>query len=112
MTQILQLSYDDLEKAIKNCMAQYIEDIKSIPVLEPESDRLNFHEACKFVDLSNSSLRKLCMDRKVPFQKYGRKVFFSRKALQEWREARTFIPLNPEEIMSNTLSRTAVKKIA
>lgn len=46
---------------------------------------LNFNEACKFIDVSQSHLYKLTSTRQIPhFCPQGKKLYFKRSELDEW----------------------------
>ena len=79
---------------------------------EPLQDRLSLHDAEKITGLSLSMLYKLTMDRAIPFEKYGRKLIFSRKDLDQWMNNRTVRKLPTSEIAENHLSIVANKKRA
>jgi len=111
MTQIVQLNYEDLQTAIKDCLRDAIAEIKAIPEPEKPSDRMTLPEACEFTGLSRSLLYKMSMDGAIPRQKYCKRLVFSRKSLSEWIEARTVSTASPESIMSDRLSESAKKHI-
>jgi len=50
------------------------------------------------------------MDGDIPFEKYGRKNIFSRKALETWMKDRTVMPTNPGDEMIDRLAKSAKKK--
>ena len=57
---------------------------------EPEkSERVLLPEACNITGLSKSKIYKLVMDQKIPFAKFGRRLVFSRKQLQDWVKENT-----------------------
>ncbi|MCJ7449519.1 MAG: helix-turn-helix domain-containing protein [Bacteroidales bacterium] len=111
MTQIIQLNYEELEAAIKNCLREAVAEIKAIPDLPKLPDRCTLPEACEITGLSKSLIYKLCMDGAIPREKYGKRLVFSRKALNEWVQARTVIIPSPDEIMTDRLSETAKKRV-
>ena len=45
---------------------------------------LNYEGAAEYTGLSDSYLRKLVMDDLIPFRQVGRRVLFSRVALDRW----------------------------
>jgi excisionase family DNA binding protein len=111
MTNIVQLDYNDLQTAIKNCMRESIEEIKSIPSPAPLPDRMTLSEACELTNQSKSQLYKMTMLSEIPFQKYGKKLVFSRKKLLEWMESRTVSPLKDTEIITGRVSEAAKKHL-
>lgn len=116
MTNIVQLDYNDLQTAIKNCMRESIAEIKSIPSPAPLPDRIGLNEACivlgsKEKPASNAQIYKLTMLNKIPFQKFGKRLVFSRKALQEWMESRTISTSKDSEIITGRVSEAAKKHL-
>lgn len=107
--------FEQLSQEIREVNLRLINIENAIAVLNPpdeeKNDRCDFREALIETELSESSLRKLCMTKSIPFQKYGRKIVFSRKALQEWKQERTVSPVTDSEVMGFRLSRSANKKL-
>ena len=111
MTTILQLSQEDLRTEIKNCLRESIEEIKSIPTPEPLPDRIELLEACKLTGQSKSQVYKLTMLNEIPFQKYGKRLVFSRKALKEWIEKRTISAPKAGAVMTDRLAKSAKRHL-
>lgn len=111
MTNIVQLDYNDLQTAIKNCLRESIDEIKSIPSPEPLQDRITLLEACEITNQSKSQVYKLTMLNEIPFQKYGKKLVFSRKKLFEWMDSRTLTPVKYNEVITGRVSEAAKKHL-
>lgn len=111
MTTILQLSQEDLRTEIKNCLRESIEEIKSIPTPEPLPDRITLSEACELTNQSKSQVYKLTMLNEIPFQKYGKRLVFSRKALKAWMEKRTISAPEAGDVMTDRLAKSAKKHL-
>jgi excisionase family DNA binding protein len=111
MTQIVQLNYEDLQTAIKDCLRDAIAEIKAIPEPEKPADRMTLPEACDLTGLSRSLLYKMSMDGTIPRQKYGKRLVFSRESLNEWMQVRTVSMASPESVMTGRLQKSAKKKI-
>lgn len=111
MTQIVQLDFSELQAAIKNCLRESIEEIKSIPAPEPLPDRITINEACKITDSSKAQIYKLSMLGEIPASKYGKRLVFSRKVLLEWMAARTISVSPAGDVMSDRLAISAKKHL-
>jgi len=111
MTTILQMNQEDLRTEIKNCLRESIEEIKSIPTPEPLPDRITLIEACTLTNQSKSQIYKLTMLNEIPFQKYGKRLVFSRKALLIWMEARTIPAPEAGDVMTDRLAKSAKKHL-
>jgi excisionase family DNA binding protein len=85
--------------------------INRVEYKEPLQDRISLNEATQITGLSKSLLYKLSMDNAIPREKYGRRLVFSRKALNEWVQARTVATPSPDEIMTDRLAKSAKKKL-
>jgi excisionase family DNA binding protein len=85
--------------------------IASPPVTQALPDRCSLKDACIETDLSESKIYKAVMNREIPYMKYGRKLVFSRKALQEWVRQRTTTLASPDIVMIERLAKTAKKKL-
>lgn len=108
MSVILQLNQDELRAEIKNCLIDTIEELKKLPTPEPLPDRIELAEACELTGYQKSAIYKLTMLGEIPFQKYGKRLVFSRKALNEWMKQRT---VSPADIMSDRLARSAKRQL-
>ena len=111
MVQIVQFDYAELQIVVKNCLIDAIQEIRSIPTPEEISDRCTLPEACEITGLSRSLIYKLSMDGEIPRLKYGRRLVFSRKALNEWVTARTVLIASSDNVMSDRLQKTAKKRV-
>ena len=111
MTTILQMTQEDLRAEIKNCLKESIEEIKRIPTPEPLPDRITLSEACEFTNQSKSQIYKLTMLNEIPFQKYGKRLVFSRKSLLKWMDERTISAPEAGDVMTYRLAKSAKKHL-
>lgn len=113
MNTILQVNKEELRAEIKSVLLEAIEETKNnpAPVPTPLPDLVEILEACQITRQSKSQIYKLTMLNEIPFEKYGKRLIFSRKALYEWMESRTKRPLPPDEIMSRRLATSAKKQL-
>jgi len=108
---IIQVTYEELTTAVRNCLLEAINEIKSLPTPDEINDRCLLPEACEITGLSRSMIYKLSMDDSIPRQRYGgRRLVFSRKELKKWMTSRTVTPVSVDTVMSNNLQQSAKKK--
>jgi excisionase family DNA binding protein len=94
-----------------NLIASEVEARIHRPDKEPLQDRISLNEACELTHSSKSQIYKLTMLNVIPFQKYGKRLVFSRKALLSWMEERTVSLPNAEEVMTDRLAKSAKKHL-
>ncbi len=111
MTTLLQMTYEDLQTAVKNCLKDAIKEVRELPIQPEPPDRIGLLEALKITGLSKSLMYKLSMKGEIPCQKFGRKLVFSRKELLRWMESRTTPKTPPDKIAADRLAMVARKKI-
>lgn len=111
MTQIIQLDYEDLQTAIKNCLRESIDEIKRIPAPNPLPDRCSLDDASEITNLSKAQLYKETMNGTIPHEKYGKRLVFSRKALVEWIDSRTVKKISASDVMSDKLAKSAKRHL-
>lgn len=111
MTTILQMTQEDLRAEIKNCLKESIEEIKSLPTPEPLPDRITLSEACELTGFSKSQFYKMTMLNEVPFQKFGKRLVFSRKIITGWMEENTISAPSAGNVMENRLSKSAKQQL-
>lgn len=111
-TQVL-LNRDEVREELRSCLGDFINQIRQLPAQPEKQDRIDFQEALKHfqergIILSESKLRKLCMTKSVPhLGRFGRRIVFSRKQLDEWIETMTVKPTYPEVEMTGRLQKAA-----
>lgn len=108
MTTILQINRNELREEIKSVLFEAMEELKSLPVPEPEPDEITLAEACEITGLGKSSIYKLTMSNEIPYSKFGKRLFFSRKQLTAWMQERT-ISVSASETIDMRLKRSAEK---
>jgi excisionase family DNA binding protein len=111
MTTILQMNQEDLRAEIKNCLRESLEEIKSLPSPEPLPDRITLQKACLLTGNSKSQIYKLTMNEDIPFQKFGKRLIFSRKSLLQWMDERTISTPSAGNVMADRLSASAKKQL-
>jgi len=77
----------------------------------PLSDRITVDEAMTLTGLTRSSLYKMTMTNNIPFSKYGKRLVFSRKQLQEWIDRRTVPADSAEREMTRRLAAASSRKM-
>ena len=107
MTTILQLNSDDLRAEIKRCFQESMAEIQTHTATLPLPDRIELPDACKITGLQKSTIYRLTSEKRIPFQKFGKRLLFSRTALDAWIQTRT---ISAQEAPS-TLTEIARKKV-
>jgi predicted DNA-binding transcriptional regulator AlpA len=114
MTNIVQLNFEDLQIAIKDCLRDAIDEIKSIPEPAPLPDRIDRGIVKQMTGKSDQWVyQKTTKNAKdpLPFQKFGRELVFSRKEIQEYIDSHTKVIPSSDKIMSDQLQKSANKKL-
>lgn len=105
---------EELQTLIKESIHEEIETFlkglnqKTIP------ERMGFAETAQYLGVSKSAMYKFTMDRKIPFNKFGRRIFFYTKDLDNWLKNNAPRYKSREEIASEAaqyLSNAAKKKL-
>jgi excisionase family DNA binding protein len=109
--KIPQELFDYIDNRIKIAVMDAIADANTRTAPESLPDRITLKAACEISGQSKSQIYKLTMANEIPFQKFGRKLVFSRKALIEWMESRTITPLNAGDGMEAGFKKTAQKRL-
>ncbi|MCK9282316.1 MAG: helix-turn-helix domain-containing protein [Melioribacteraceae bacterium] len=78
---------------------------------EPPQDRISLDEACLITGSSKSQVYKLSMLNEIPHQKFGKRLVFSRKSLNEWMEKRTISAPEAGDVMTDRLAKSAKKHL-
>lgn len=107
MTTILQVEKNELEELIRDIVKQAVSEAQP-PQSEP-SDRIGLAEAMELTGLKESAIYKRTMTGEIPFQKFGKRLVFSRQSLIDWRDSLTKPVPSASDIMSGRLAK-AVRK--
>jgi len=111
----LQNSLDNAIRTIvkeeNNLLLSKIEDILSNRTgAEQYSKPLNFEETLNYLSCSKSYLYKLTSGNKIPHSKRGKKLYFEKKALDQWlltNKVKTVSEIQEEaEAYLNSLTKT------
>ena len=110
METILQLNRQELHEEIKNCIRELIGELKTTQAISLP-DRILLSEACEITGLSIASIYSLTHHKKIPYKKFGSRLVFSRKALIEWLDSQTKLPISETAITEKKLIKSAMKKL-
>jgi len=106
---------EELKALIRGCTREEIESIlQGMTQKETVPERLNLQEASEYLGVSKSYIYKLTHTRMIPFNKFGRRVIFYTKELDEWILQNAIRIKTKEEIekeASEYLSKIARKKL-
>lgn len=99
VSELIELIVNRIEERLRN-------DTPPAPL----PDRMEVEEAIQLTGLTRSSLYKLTMTNGIPFSKYGKRLIFSRKDLNEWIRNRTVPAGRAEAEMSRRLAAVTSRK--
>lgn len=103
---------NDLRKIIRECVQEVY--LEAQPAKSEPSDRIDKEVVKQMTGQGDSWVYKKtwkgCLDP-LPYQKFGKRLVFSRKAVQEYIDRHTKATTNPDEIMVETLANSARKKL-
>jgi hypothetical protein len=98
MVQIIQINKEELQAVVKDCLRDFIEEIRNTPFPVELPDDCLFAEACEIAGVSESKMYKLSATGEIPVKKYNGKLVFSINDLREYRDNKTIVKTTPEEI--------------
>ena len=99
--KIVYIAEEELKSLIRSCIREEIESVlQGMNQQEPVPERINLIEAAKYLGFKKSTMYKLTMTRKIPFSKFGRKIIFYPKELDEWIKQNALRVKTKEEIES------------
>ncbi len=98
----------NIESALLKVLSR-IEKAQAQPLEQP--DRINIDEVAVITGLKKSNIYKLTCYQTIPYEKFAKRLVFSRKAILEWMQSQTIAPVNTSAAMAAQLSKEANKKI-
>ena len=112
MTTIIQLERTELQELIEASVQKAVSEA-ILPKPEFLQDRItDIEEVKSIVNQVESWIYKHTMKNcpdPLPHQKFGKRLVFSRKAIQEYIESHTKQPASYEDIMTESLAKSAQK---
>ena len=73
---------DEFKALIKECLEEVFEPL--LKNLKPERDLVDLTEITKYLNLSKSHIYKLSSNGEIPYRKFGKRLYFSKKEIDEW----------------------------
>jgi hypothetical protein len=80
----LQCNKDELKSILKECFLDAIKEIKKMQEENKLSDRMLLIEVCELTHYSTAAIRHFVTKGTIPFEKYGKRLVFSRRKILEW----------------------------
>ena len=105
---------EELQELIKESIHEEIESILKDLNQKPIPERLSLMEAAQFLGITKSTMYGYTCARKIPYYKFGRRIFFYTKELEDWLRDTSLRHKSREEIeveASEYLSAVAKKKL-
>jgi len=105
---------EELQALIKESVREEVESILKELSQKPLPERLSLAEAAQYLGITKSTMYGYTCARKVPYYKFGRRIFFYTKELEEWLRNTSNRHKSREEIereASEYLSGVARKKL-
>jgi len=85
----MELTFDKLPEAV-GVLSAKLDRIEQLlqkqgqPVKAEAEEILNLDEACKLLNLAKPTIYGLVSQRKLPYMKQGKKLYFSKQELTDW----------------------------
>lgn len=108
MQTIYQIDKKDLQEVLSQIVLSTLADIPKAKE-EPRPDRITIDEAAELTGLKIPQIYKLTHRREIPFKKFGKRLVFSRREIQQWIDYRTQVP-KPSNIVENAICESAARK--
>jgi len=98
----------NIESAVFNALSRFE---KAPAQLVEQPDRINIEEVAIITGLKKSNIYKHTCYQTIPFEKFAKRLVFSRKAIFNWMQSNTVAPVNTSVEMSARLTKEANKKL-
>jgi excisionase family DNA binding protein len=109
--EIIIPTLSEIEEVIEKCLDRRFSNSYLISQKEPSQDRIGLKEAIEITGLKQSAIYKMTMQGAIPYEKFGKRLVFSRRELETWIQEKTVRKQSPEEIASQHLAAEARKKM-
>lgn len=105
---------EELQSLIKESIHEEIETFLKGLNQKTIHERMNLVETAQYLGVSKSAMYKFTMNRKIPFNKFGRRIFFYTKDIDNWLKENAPYYKSKDEISNEAteyLSYAAKKKL-
>ena len=97
----------EFREVLKSVLAEQSQQSQNLP----EPDECGLTEARALLGVSKSFIYRETSLGRMPFRKFGNRLVFSRKALQEWKRVYTREPDLRDEVVYQGITASARKKL-
>lgn len=84
MKMVYIVEQDEFKTIIKESVYEALEAFQKQKAPLMQRDRCNLIEAAEYLGVSKSQMYKYTSHSDVPYHKFGKRLFFSRKELDDW----------------------------
>lgn len=98
----------NIESAVFKALSK-IEKTSTQPAEQP--DPINIDEVALLTGLKKSNIYKHTCYQTIPYEKFAKRLVFSRKAILAWMQSNTIAPANLSVEVSTQLTKVANKKL-
>jgi excisionase family DNA binding protein len=86
---LMPITFEQLPEAVSQVLSRLVQierllEHKDNKTQPEQDDLLVIEDASKFLHLSSPTIYTLVSNRKIPFMKKGKRLYFSKKALTQW----------------------------
>jgi excisionase family DNA binding protein len=105
------LPISELEQVISAAVREGLSSLQ-IHQRPVQEDRIGIDEACSLTGYSKATIYKMTFTGEIPFQKYGKRLVFSRQTLSDWMSDRTINTNQADKTVTDQLSNEAKRRRA
>ncbi|MBN2611118.1 MAG: hypothetical protein JXB00_06140 [Bacteroidales bacterium] len=116
MNTIIQLDREELRSEFRTCLRELINEIRELPAQPEPPKRMTVEDTVQYfrdngIPITKSKLYKDSMLKTIPVEKFGKRLVFDRKKIDEWIGERTVAKSKVNNIATERLAREANRKI-
>ncbi|MDX9930128.1 MAG: helix-turn-helix domain-containing protein [Bacteroidales bacterium] len=105
------LKTSELEQVISAAVREGLLGLQT-PQRPVEEDRIGIDEACRITGYSKATIYKMTFTGEIPFQKFGKRLVFSRQTLSDWMNDRTITTKQADKTVTDRLRNEAKRRRA
>lgn len=99
-TTFIQMNANDLQNLIQQSVAVTLEQFRD-QLQTPLPDKIDIHEVAAMTGLRKSVIYSKTCHREIPYAKFGKRLVFSRKAIELWMQARMVQPVRRDKMVKH-----------
>lgn len=111
MKNLISLDITELKQLVTVAVREGLNGLQT-PQRPVQEDRIAIDEACRITGYKKATIYKMTFTGEIPFQKFGKRLVFSRQTLSDWMSDRIITTKQADKTVTDQLCNEAKRRRA